>query len=519
MSTTGKLFEKVIEEISDGLVNEYLVRNEYFEVAKALKNAKQLKEFDLKGLQIEDIIRNQNENPFRNSVKRKSDYKITTLRSKLQKFSENETFCCAIIADHWYNHGLAYLAKELEEATNCQNVDLKGVTLIKIYQSQKSKNAKNDELNHLVPIKTIFQDKIQLKVDPKDSEMFKVVNFILNSNIKVKKSIQITLNYTLRSSAYRFSSIESGHLSSLRYGESSEESMILKQWEILVDQIPIISPQKFLIDLEMTDQKWIQSLIGAYLSQPLSLHRCADQLYKALINLKKRKGAFTEEEQEELLEFYDNHHKNPSVQDWKKLALKMGRRKEAIQGKLNYLLYSENKAPKRKEFNLSEDKLIIEFVNENFDINNPSELKAIRPKSLYPLAKQMERGQENISKRWIYKLLPIILTQLYCATDIPWKEEVVKYVIESQFKTLNEINWSFVLERWPFLTKAILTDTLNKILNETKLKNLPLFEQLKAYKSSVRQTRKVKKDIEERRNAIIDIFDVMQKEKIKKNKL
>ena len=163
---------------------------------------------------------------------------------------------------------------------------------------------------------------------------------------------------------------------------------------------------------------------------------------------------------------------------------------------------------------MEEDQQILEFVNELFDVSDVDALKAIRPMNLYPLANKLQRGQEAVGDRWSTRILPIILSHLYCASETPWKQNFLKYVIDCRVTTLNDMDWKCVLQKWPFQTKATLMTVLCNVLSESKVKNVPLYQQILDYNSTLRQGRIVRKDIRERRDAIIARFDVMRKEKL-----
>merc|ERR1712141_826249 len=97
----------------------------------------------------------------------------------------------------------------------------------------------------------------------------------------------------------RFPFLKTSKLSGKSYGESSEESLLVKNWDQLVSKVPIFIPEKFVIDIQKiakTSYTWIQKLLGAFLSQGFVHHRVANQFYTTLIGLKSRNGSFDEEE-------------------------------------------------------------------------------------------------------------------------------------------------------------------------------------------------------------------------------
>ena len=133
---------------------------------------------------------------------------------------------------------------------------------------------------------------------------------IQNGFKKVATELQQTykpiLVYDYLNKKARFPFLRTSKLSGKSYGDTSEESLLLKNWEKLVEKVPIFIPEKLVIDIQKTTNTshcWIQKLLGACLSKGFVHQRCAFQFYHALIGLKMRKGSFSEEEKDRLLEF------------------------------------------------------------------------------------------------------------------------------------------------------------------------------------------------------------------------
>ena len=373
-----------------------------------------------------------------------------------------------------------------------------------------------EEINQLVPLKDSFKDELEslpnLEMPPQNSELAKVAKYILSQNVLVRKSVSLTLNLgnslrnivpNLKEHTKDFPFLHCEVLSSVRYGDTSEESLLLKQWQHLIDKVPIFIPQKFLLDIETTCHTWIQRLLGAYLSQKLSTHhRCAMQLLLALINLQKRKGSFDPEEIDRLLEFYEKHEQKPKPADWKRLALEMGRKVSTIMDKTRRLVH-ENHATQRR-FNLDEDFKILKFVHENSDISSVTSLKSITRKSLYPLSNVLQRAGNKISNHWMNTILPNILAHLYGAAHLQWKEDFLKYLVNEKILSISDICWQDVLIRWPFLTKSQASIYLSEIIN----RGAPLHEQAVEGLSRLKtKTRGPTKASLQYKEDIIDIYD------------
>ena len=114
-----------------------------------------------------------------------------------------------------------------------------------------------------------------------------------------------------------------------------------------------------------------------------------------------------------------------------------------------------------------------------------------------------------IYDRWIRRLMPIVLTYLYGAPEIQWKEEFLKYVVEQKVMNLASMDWTSVLQKWPYQNKWNFTQVLNIASRNYRKKDtlgLPLYQQISAYLSHP-----VKKpthnSLKERKRAILKSFD------------
>lgn len=460
MSVSEDALTKAAETISDALVIDYLRRHDYDKVIKAFKEAKDIQqEADIKGLKLEDVILRH-----RQSVKRVSSF---TLKVKPPKKKPK---------------------KEIE-------ID-------------------HEDLNRLIPIKSIFPDrKQQLKIIKKQhnkSELVKVSEYILNQNICVKTSIEKTINLFSKNVEYvrkHYPYIKLGNFSKSKYGDNTEESLILKQWNELIENVPLLKPEKYLKDVENTQHKWLQQMLGAYLSQKLTdHHRCASEIFSLLINLKKHKGDFTQEDIETLLEF---NNANPSMQDWKALAKQMGRRIKVLKSKLKNL-EQERKHGKdmvKGRFSLSEDCDILKHVNQIIDITSCEELKAIKLRDFTSLSPYMKRKEELIRNRWTQTILPILLEHLL-GSNKNWKEEFLTFIVEQKVISVADVDWTEVLKRWPSQTKVTLSQQLKAIHVRSAMPNSPLYHQVIG--DEKKREVKTHQSTIDRHKAIIDIYEAFK---------
>ena len=119
-------------------------------------------------------------------------------------------------------------------------------------QDQEPRQSEEEELNRLVPIRNVFSDKVaqleELERAFPGTELAKMAKFILDDNVNVKNSIAMTIfAFSDTDSKKRFPFLKFTQLSGKSYGETSEESLLMKNWQQLVEKVPIFIPEKFVL--------------------------------------------------------------------------------------------------------------------------------------------------------------------------------------------------------------------------------------------------------------------------------
>ena len=389
-------------------------------------------------------------------------------------------------------------------------------------EGQEPRQFEDDELNRLVTIKDVFSDKVaqveKLELEFPGTELAKVAKFILDDNVSVKNSIALT-NFASKDTTKnkkRCPYLKTSKLSGKSYGENSEESQLMKNWNQLVAKVPIFIPEKFIVDIEKTantSHLWIQKLMGAYLSQGFVHHRVANQFYTSLIGLKMRKGSLDEEEKEKLMEFDKKHKGKPTVNDWKQLASEMGRTKNTLQTHLRNLKQSKDVSQTLKDsrYTLENDEKILSYLNEHFDIGDAKKLKSFSQKDFKPLVKVLKRGEYAIYLHYHGFLLPILLGNIYGTLNMHWEDDFFKYyIIDQKVESISDVNWNLILEQKPFLTRKQITMALNDARKTVVEVQGPLYEQIAAYRSRIPTGRSAHKWIEERKWKVSQMYDMMK---------
>ena len=496
LSGCGKTELKVSKTDPDNiaftLVSDYLNKHDYQAFAQELQNeVRYCSKLHLQGLDLPTLLK--------------------LSKSTLTKVPEKQNVSSEASEKRKLSESQSKPTKKPEKQTVSSKSDKRKLcesqTKTKVFKLSNPDQL--DDLNQKVTINDLFVDKLDdLKTLPQDSEIPKTVKFILDSNIKVRKSMRDTVHisdFNRESILRRFPYIRTEKLSSVKYGDTTEESLILKQWDDLVAKVPIYVPKKFLIQIKETILSWCQLLLGAYLSLDLTEnHRSAIQIFRAFTFLKGRKGTYTPEEDELILAL---DLKNGQNMEWQNLAMEFGRTRQSLSTRLHYLKHVKGKSALGCRFTLEEDRKILEYINERFDLSSPESLKSVKRIELKNLTNVMQRSHAMIYDRWIRRLMPIVLTYLYGAPEIQWKEEFLKYVVEQKVMSLAAMNWTDVLQKWPFQNKHSLTKSLDDASwRFSKDKKGPLYQQVSAYLAHPVK-KPTSKSLQDQRREIRNIFD------------
>ena len=90
-----------------------------------------------------------------------------------------------------------------------------------------------------------------------------------------------------------------------------------------------------------------------------------------------------------------------------------------------------------------------------------------------------------------------------------FNEEFFKYVVEQKVMNLTSINWTDVLQKWPYQTKFNLIRTLDiasRYCKDKNASNIPLYQQVSNYLSHPIK-KGIAKPQQDQRRAILKIFD------------
>lgn len=110
----------------------------------------------------------------------------------------------------------------------------------------------------------------------------------------------------------------------------------------------------------------------------------------------------------------------------------------------------------KKSFTLEEDKLLIRKLLEITNLNvKEISAKVVRDNAEI-LTQYLDRQPSSIIGRWRGYLQPIILSSIHGKLNINVTPEIYMFLISQKIKTIEEIDWNELLNRWPFQTEESL---------------------------------------------------------------
>ena len=110
----------------------------------------------------------------------------------------------------------------------------------------------------------------------------------------------------------------------------------------------------------------------------------------------------------------------------------------------------------KKMWTLEEDKLLIEKLLQITNLNvDQISSKVVRDQSII-LAQVLGRVSSSIVGRWTSYLQPIILSDIHGKLNYNVVPEVYSFLIQQKIKKIDHIDWSHMVNRWPYQTEQSL---------------------------------------------------------------
>ena len=273
---------------------------------------------------------------------------------------------------------------------------------IRIFSTVKNiVNTSVDPAMKSVPIKKLFKE-YQNDIDTfkeNKPEVYKVLNYIMNSDVKVMKAQADTIGVKFSFTQGRLmvqgnkvqlkdSGIKTGRFSKARYGEDSEESRILKAFLDLKNEVQIDDEKQLIRDFESLylKHRWTYNIFGCYLSKYLETPRLPFKVFEQImLPILYKFGKFSNAEDDFILKHIES---NNGMYDLDYLKHKLMRPNDVIYPRIEFL--SGNPSPKSVDkFTLGEDIMITKYVFNNKIPKDIDEIKEIMCRKISQINKNI----------------------------------------------------------------------------------------------------------------------------------
>jgi hypothetical protein len=371
----------------------------------------------------------------------------------------------------------------------------------------------------LVHILDGYADVLEsLNLEDSDSEVDKVVKWILDQNILVRQ-LNVSFSRLTKTGSMSFnqamSSIKSVKTGRYTRGEFGEDALIIKSWEELTKAVPINNPQKCIEDfskIRSSDGKLKlkkRNVLGCFLGKYLKAIRHATDIFEhgcKLINPGST-GKFSKEEDQIILEEVKNC--GETFETWKNLAQKLERtdRRDHCTIKNRYSLLTQNNTLHRGRWNLTEDEILIEALFEGQKVKDIATIESIDFNELKRVAGKLNRPWDAVQQRWNRNLKPVLLSYHYGTLHKPWRVDFLKYVVGKKIVGEQDLDFAELKLLFPEQTPRSLKSALGMFAQKCNSVKKPLYEIVQDSLSSkykdVQETERLKTFREE----IVKIYD------------
>jgi hypothetical protein len=397
-------------------------------------------------------------------------------------------------------HGLkladlfSYFQKnEEEKVSKCKMskvaANLHGLKLTDLDQYMSSvKEYPEDELNEWTTIQEAYGGKHEAikALDNGKSEVAKVLKYILDINIPIKKIHAVTADWKCFTHIQRDNHIimciskanrsiakffKTGSFSSPVFGKKSEEVLTLRACNELINEVPINNTKQFMSDLyKHVSHNWPMGIVGCYLAKYLEAPRHAIKVCEFVVNKTLyNTGRFSKEDDALVRELM--HDEN----NVKQLTVLLNRPQDVISRRIDTLKKSRHAGA---NFNLAEDQIILKHALANTTICSVEDMINVQAKHWPVLEDEIGRTALSIARRWKRIIQPRLIFYLggQHGND-SWRQEFLKFVMESKAIGATDIDWQMAKEKWPLCTKEMMNQSLSCSTFQ-KETGLPLHERI-----------------------------------------
>jgi len=357
-----------------------------------------------------------------------------------------------------------------------------------------------------------------LDPDNPDSEVDKVVKFILDQNILVRHLNELC-RYTVCSGKAFYKSIKDFKLVKIgrfTQGEFGEDALLRQRWDELIKKVPINDPEKCIGDfmaIRKNSRKALRkkNVLGCFLGQDLKHVRHAADVFKHSCDIISEtvSGKFSKEEDEEILQEVKKSGANDLT--WKKLASMLQRKRSDIIRR-RYKRLIEEKSFSRGQFTLVEDEIILETLFEGKKDTSVNEIESIVFNELESCVERLNRSKLNISHRWNSNLKPILLAYHRGMLHTLWRRDFFSYLVEKKVIGTKDLNHAEIKLLFPNQT----TSSIHLIVKNTvkdKALTKPLFQAIQEILPRLKDPQETER-VKNKREAIVRIYEEIKNRKV-----
>jgi hypothetical protein len=420
---------------------------------------------------------------------------------------QQQQICDRVVADYLKRNGFKDVLKDFQglpaqsATTNRSGHFVPLEELIEMSSSKKKvpKTSSKDEmrLDDWINLCEGFADLIPL-LDPDDteSEVDKVVSFILNQNILVRYinvkyrsySIRHVYNHSKEKSDMKqnYPEIKIGRFS---IGSNGEDGIIKSNWEKLILEAKIKDPVKCIADFKSKlrggkgPSLFRSNVLGAYLGQALPYIRLGCDVFSRAVTLfyLNNKGHYTKEEDALILETVEKLGANNDT--FKHLAQLLKKpNTSGISGHYNRI--SKFKGTKSGTWTSADFEVLFDYIFKTAnsgETTGPEYIRSVSQEVVSAAAKLLNRVPKNVWQHWTEITRPTLLAYHNGTLHTDWKTEFFEYLVDKKVKAIQDIDWQEAQSHFPIHTSASLKDALKMVRLQEKFRCQPLFVSILDY--------------------------------------
>ena len=351
-----------------------------------------------------------------------------------------------------------------------------------------------------------------MKPDNPESEVDKVVKYILDSNILVR---HVSVKYDNVTQMHNKNVLKMMVDCSFRRGRFSknEDGKIEQKWDKLTFEVPIKGQEKCIEDftrLKGGDPVQLQrrTVLGCYLAQDLPYVRHGADVFNRATRVLyfMRAGHFTPDEDAMILKEVETN--GAYEKTWVKLGILLKRGKSTTISQ-RYTLITEGKLLKTGNWDTEDySSFFSGLFGETDDKTSPEEfIRSITKTEIYKAANFVNRLPSNVRNFWTSYIKPVLLAYHCGMLHSNWKREFLHYVSQKEFTSQQDIIWEDAIVLFPCHSGTSLKEALTPIRHEKIMyAGMPLYLAVRDY------LQKSKHQIERRssrenRDKIVFLYD------------